>query len=248
MQETRIVMDMPVSVKVIDPHVTKANIEQIYDYFHHIDERFSPFRSNSEVNQMNRGEITAKTASAEMKEVLKLSAQTKKETHGFFDIVRGNTIDPSGLVKGWAIYNAAQKLAAQGFYNYYVEAGGDIQTAGVNEQHQAWRVGIRNPLQTNEIIKVVYLRGEGIATSGSYERGEHVYNPKQPSQKLTDVVSLSVIGPNIFEADRFATAAFAMGRDGLQFLEAQPGLEAYMVDQNGIAWMTSGFHTYTKAR
>ena len=53
--------------------------------------------------------------------------------------------------------------------------------------------------------------------------------------------SLTVIGPNVYEADRFATAAFAMGREGLRFIEEQPGLEGYMIDRSGMASYTSGF-------
>ena len=56
---------------------------------------------------------------------------------------------------------------------------------------------------------------------------------------------MTVIGPNVYEADRFATPAFAMGKKGIDFVENLPGLEGYMVDKDGIATMTSGFEKYT---
>ncbi len=57
-------------------------------------------------------------------------------------------------------------------------------------------------------------------------------------------MSLTVIGPNIYDADRFATAAFAMGRDGIYFIENLEGFEGYMIDKNGMATFTTGFEGY----
>jgi FAD:protein FMN transferase len=75
-------------------------------------------------------------------------------------------------------------------------------------------------------------------------RGEHIYNPHQPAEKLNSIVSLSVIGPDVLQADRFATAAFAMGESGIYFIEQRDGLEGYAVNAEGIATMTTGFGAY----
>jgi thiamine biosynthesis lipoprotein len=83
-----------------------------------------------------------------------------------------------------------------------------------------------------------------LATSGTYVRGQHIYDPLNPDQSLTDIVSLSVIGPNIYEADRLATAAFAMGRAGILFIEERSRCEGYMIDATGQATFTSGFARY----
>jgi thiamine biosynthesis lipoprotein len=79
-----------------------------------------------------------------------------------------------------------------------------------------------------------------MATSGIYFRGEHIYNPHNDSQ-VKEVVSLSVVGSNIYDADRFATAAFAMGREGINFIEKLEGFEGYQIDREGMATMTSNF-------
>ncbi|HVU10254.1 MAG TPA: FAD:protein FMN transferase, partial [Phototrophicaceae bacterium] len=160
---------------------------------------------------------------------------------GYFDIRHKGTMDPSGIVKGWAIYNAAELLRRQGYQNFYVDAGGDIEAVGKNAQGQDWRVGIRNPFNLHEIVKVLCVSNCGVATSGTYVRGQHIYNPKDETQMIEDVVSLTVIGPNIYEADRFATAAFAMGKDGIAFIERLQGFEGYQIDAAGIATLTSGF-------
>jgi hypothetical protein len=67
---------------------------------------------------------------------------------------------------------------------------------------------------TATLNEVLAVSDCGVASSGSYLRGQHIYNPKAPNQPLTAMVSLTVIGPDIYEADRFITAAFAMGADG----------------------------------
>ena len=87
-------------------------------------------------------------------------------------------------------------------------------------------------------------KGRGIATSGSYVRGQHIYDPHAPERQIEDIVSLTVIGPDVLEADRFSTAAFAMGKAGIHFIEELPGFEGYMVDAAGIATQTSGFKAF----
>ena len=246
MKQTQIIMGMPITVEIVD-RSDPSILDQVFDYFKSIDERFSTYKSTSEISQINRGELRPEEYSQDMKTIFAESEITKKLTKGFFDIQRPDgQRDPSGLVKGWAIQHAAKLLQDHDLKNFYVEAGGDTQVRGTNIQGQPWRVGLKNPFNQKEIVKVVYVRTQGVATSGTYMRGQHIYNPHQPEQKIHDIVSVTVIGPNIYEADRFATAAFTMGRPGINFLEKQNGLSAYMIDSEGIATQTSGFEKYLK--
>ena len=245
MKQTRILMNMPIIIEVADAVSDASVFEEAFSYFKDVDKRFSAYKETSEINNINNGKIGIEESSAEMQEIFRLSAETKKITGGYFDIEYSPGIyDPSGLVKGWAIYNAAQILKEKGYSNFYVEAGGDVQVYGNNEQSQHWRVGIQNPFNPQEIVKVVALSDAGMATSGTYVRGQHIYNPHQKEQAILDIVSLTVIGKNVYEADRFATAAFAMGKNGIDFLEKRSDLEGYMIDAAGVATMTSGFHRY----
>jgi thiamine biosynthesis lipoprotein len=83
-----------------------------------------------------------------------------------------------------------------------------------------------------------------VATSGTYARGRHIYNPKAAEPLTDEIVSLTVVGPDIYEADRFATAAFAMGAAGIQFIEQLDGFEGYQIDRQGQATLTTGFKDY----
>ncbi len=244
LKQTRLLMGMPVTVEVVDAHATGELIEAVYDYFQYVDEKFSTYKENSEISRINRHEIPIAEYSEDMRIVFELAEQTRQETNGYFDIVRNGRYDPSGLVKGWAIFNAGQILRQNGCKNFYVEAGGDVEAAGRNPAGQPWQVGIRNPFNPQEIVKVLAVSDRGVATSGTYVRGQHIYNPKRPDQAITDIVSLTVVGPDIYEADRFATAAFAMGRKGIEFIERLEGFEGYVIDEHGVATLTSCLTRY----
>ncbi len=244
-KQTRDLMGMTITVEIADDYAKESEIDMVFSYFDSVEKRFSVFKGDSEITLINKGEISQNQYSEDMKTVFALAEKTKKETEGYFDILTpGGKYNPSGLVKGWAIYNASRMLLEKGFKNFYVEAGGDIQAHGLNGQGTKWSVGIQNPFDPSQIIKVIRLKDMGIATSGTYRRGQHIYDPHVAGALLTEIVSISVIGPNVFEADRFATAAFAMGRQGINFIENLKGFEGYMINKEGMAVQTSGFVRY----
>ena len=244
MKQTRYLMGTHITIEIVDKASTSEHFDEIYEYFHYIDEKFSTYKETSEISRINNDLIRDSQYSSDMKRVLSLCELTRKQTNGYFDIRYKGMLDPSGLVKGWSIWQAADLLKQRGVENFYIDAGGDIQFAGRNAEGKPWRVGIRNPFDQGEIVKVLTLSDEGIATSGTACRGQHIYNPYRPNGVITDIVSVSVIGANVYEADRFATAAFAMGSTGIYFIEDLPGFEGYMIDSSGIATYTSGFAKY----
>ena len=242
MKQTRLLMGMPISLEIAGVN-DQQPFNAVYDYFQRVDDVFSTYRPDTQVMQLRAG-LPEDQWSSEVREVMDLAEQTKQQTNGYFDVYREGILDPSGLVKGWAVQKAAELLQSQGYANFCIDAGGDMQTSGTNEDGEKWQVGIRNPFNRDEMIKVVSLRGEGIATSGTAIRGQHIYDPHEVTRAITDVVSITVIGTDVYEADRFATAAFAMGVKGIEFIESLPGLEAYMVTPDKRATMTSRFQEY----
>ncbi len=243
-------MGMPIAIEVVDQHITIADLERVFSYFRDVEEQFSTFKPTSEISRINRGEIAIQDASVEVKEVFAIAEKTTLESDGYFNMRKPDgRIDPAGIVKGWAIRNAANLLLKMGFSHFFVDAGGDIQVHGHNADNEPWSIGIREPVNGSpRIVKTVYLgKNEGIATSGTYIRGQHIFNPKDPTQKaISDIVSLTVIGPDVLEADRFATAAFAMGERGVYLIQQRRGLEGYVINAHNIATQTTGFEIYTK--
>jgi thiamine biosynthesis lipoprotein len=236
-------MGMPITVEILDPGVTSERLDAVFDFFAAVDERFSIYKEGSEISRLNRGEVQPEDSSEDLRAILELCALTKQQTNGYFEIVQDDRLDPSGVVKGWAIQQAAEHLQADGRRDFFIDAGGDIQVSGTKDGRSR-RVGIRNPFLREENVKVLALTDCGVATSGTAVRGQHIYDPFQPGVPLCDVVSLTVINSSILEADRFATAAFAMGRRGIAFIEALPGFEGYQIDSGAHATYTSGFERY----
>jgi FAD:protein FMN transferase len=243
MKQTRLIMGMPITIEILDSWVTQEDLDEVFAYFVWVDHTFSTYKDTSEISKINRGELLPSQYSEDMKAILTLSEQTKKETDGYFDIWHSGIYDPSGIVKGWAIQQVAHKLKAQGFRNFFIDAGGDIQIAGYKDG-RPWRVGIRNPFNRAENVKVLALTDRGIATSGTAIRGQHIYDPFHRETPILDVVSITVVGSDVYDADRFATAAFAMGARGILFIEKLVGFEGYMIDAHARATFTSGFERY----
>jgi thiamine biosynthesis lipoprotein len=255
MKRTEVIMGMPITVAIPDrermdvpsgvvrfPTVGKA-ADAVFEYFRAIDEQFSPYKHQSETCRIDRGELSRERASPDMREVLSLAEETKTLTGGYFDVWFQGRFDPSGLVKGWAIARAARMLEDGDFISFCIEAGGDIEVRGANDEGRPWAIGLRSPFDTEKLTHRLLLQNRGIATSGTYIRGEHIYNPKT-GEKANDVASLTVIGPNVFEADRLATAAYAMGTAGVEFIAGVPGFEACMIGWDGLATLTPGFAEY----
>lgn len=110
MKRHTVSMAMPVTINVIDRGVTNEDINEVFAYFHYIDSKFSTYKKNSEISQINRKELKEADYSNEMKKILLLSKKTKTETNGYFDININGILDPSGIVKGYAILKGAEIL------------------------------------------------------------------------------------------------------------------------------------------
>lgn len=241
---TEIIMGMPITIDLAGRN--DADLQRAaFDRFRQIDHRFSPYRDDSELAALNAGAIRAEDLSDEFREILELAEDAREFSDGYFDVRRPDgLLDPSGVVKGWAIKQVAQLLARAGSENFCIDAGGDIQVAGCNARGEPWRVGIRNPFAEDEIVKAIRPGAHGVATSGSYVRGHHIYDPHQPDNRLDEIVSLTVVAADVLAADLLATAAFAMGRAGLRFLQTLTDVEAYAIDRDGMATFTPGFAAY----
>jgi thiamine biosynthesis lipoprotein len=243
-RRTWLQMGMPITVALVDETATEADLDVVAYWFDEVNLRFSTYQPESEVSRFNAGLLQPDELSPELAEVIRLSEETRALTGGYFDIKRDQGIDPSGLVKGWAIQRAAAILRERGFVHFFVDAGGDVQANGCNQQGDPWRVGIRNPFDRTQIVKVLSISNRGVATSGTAMRGAHIIDPLRNAPVETPLLSLTIVAPTIFDADRIATAAFAMGQAGLAFTTKLQGFDAYGIDSRGISFHTPGFDRY----
>ena len=206
---------------------------------HEADAVFSTWDPGSPVSRLRRGEVRLHDVPAEVAEVLSLCRVAKQATAGWFDpwALPGG-VDPTGLVKGWAVERAAARLRQSGVAAALVNGGGDLTCFGSPGPGQPWRVGIRHPWRADALACVVNLRA-AMATSAGYERGEHLINPVT-GQPARGVASATVTGPSLAMADALATAVAAGGDDALAAVAAVSGYEAYLIRSDGSETDTGG--------
>lgn len=231
------VMGTVVSIDVRDAGIAETIVDAVVAHLHDIDARFSPYRPDSEVSRFGRGEVALDDASQDLRYVLTRCEQLRRESDGVFDVWhhRGDgRFDPSGYVKGWAVEEAALHLEAAGATAYTINAGGDVIARGESEPGLAWRVGIRHPDRADALVAVLAVRDLAVATSGTYERGEHIHDPRDATTP-TDLASLTVVGPSLTLADAYATIGFAMGSEGPAWVARHAGYGVYAVTAEGRA-------------
>ena len=195
--------------------------DEVYAWMRLVDDTFSTYKAESEVSRLHTGGLTASAASQDLRDVLAACADLWKETDGYFDVYATGRLDPSGYVKGWAAQVASDRLVAAGAADHSVNAGGDVRVRGLSPTGEPWRVGVRHPWDPQAVCFVLAGTDLGIATSGTYERGQHVVDPRGGGA-ASGLRSVTVTGPDLGRADAFATAAVAMGVEGLAWLAELP--------------------------
>ena len=235
MRRVEHIMGFPISLRIDDGHVPGVAADAVFTWLHEVDARFSPFKPDSEVSRLDRGELEPGELSADLTEVLGLCEDYRVATKGAFDVrLPGRGLDPCAMVKGWAVQRAADLLEAAGVRTYCLNAGGDVVAAG-----RPWRVGVRHPEHADQLCTVLELTEGGVATSARYERGDHILDGRT-GRPATGLLSLTVVAPTLTEADATATAAFAMGTAGIEWAAARTGCEVFAVDADRQVFRTPG--------
>ena len=86
-----------------------------------------------------------------------------------------------------------------------------------------------------------------VATSGTYERGEHIIDARGGTQPVA-LLSATVVGPELALADAYATAAFAMGADAALWLAGLRGYDGCVITTDDRVIWTGGLATYHERR
>ncbi|HUY97192.1 MAG TPA: FAD:protein FMN transferase [Verrucomicrobiae bacterium] len=232
-------MGTVITAELRAPGVPAPVLDAVFAWFREVDLVFSPFRPDSEISRLGRGEIGEAACRPEVREVLGLCAEVESRSHGCFDIRCGGTLDPSGLVKGWAVERAAAMLVAAGARDFLLDGGGDIVVRGRPAPDQLWRVGIRHPERPDQLAAVVATGDRAVATSGTYERGPHILDPRT-GRPPVGLLSMTVVGPSLTYADAFATAAYVMGEPGTIWVGGIPGYDALAITADHRTVWTPG--------
>ncbi len=169
-----------------------------------------------------------------------LTAITVNATARTMTLPEGLGLDFGGVAKGWAAHQAMDRLRAEG--PALVDAGGDIAISGPRADGSPWQVGVTNPFQRGQEIETLYLNECGVATSGKDHRRwtrngilqHHILDPLTGQPAETDLLTVTVVAPDVMQAEAAAKAAFIQGsRAGLEWIEAHPELGALFILEDG---------------
>jgi thiamine biosynthesis lipoprotein len=219
-------MGMPVTVHA------PGSPDPVFTWLRWVDETVTTVRADSEISRIARGELALADAHPHVREVLTRCEELRRVTDGYFDAHHSGRLDPSGLVKGWAVERAAPLLLGR---RICIDAGGDVLVRG-----RGWRVGIRHPREHDRLAAAIEVSDLAVATSGAYERGEHISDP-HTRRPPSGVLSVTVVGPDLATADAYATAAFAMGEGGPAWTARLRGYDAMTILASDEVLATPGF-------
>jgi thiamine biosynthesis lipoprotein len=235
------VMGLPVSLALRGRHVDDGAARdawhQVMEQLREVDRIFSTYKDDSFVCRLDRGEVEVADGPPEVAEVLALGERAEQDSGGAFSVWLPGPdgrrhLDPSGVVKGWAVERAADALLALDATDHCLSAGGDLTCRTLDPDADPWRIGIEDPRDPRRVVAVVPVRDGAVATSGTAHRGQHLVDARtgEPPQ---GVASVTVVARSLTWADIDATAAYALGPQAVAWLRSRPGRHGLVVRTDG---------------
>jgi thiamine biosynthesis lipoprotein len=238
------IMGLPISVlargETADSPRADAAVREVFAELVEADRVFSPYKPDSAVSLLARGEVGWDAVDPVVREVAERCERARDLTGGLFDPeLPGGGWDPSGLVKGWAVERAGERLRAVSELDWCLNAGGDVLV--LSPSNSPFTVGIQDPRDAGRVVAAVARTDGAVATSGTAARGAHLYDPRTGAPVVSRWLSISVSGPSLEYADVLATAAFVAGEEWPAVLDALPGYEGLGILADGNLLATPGW-------
>jgi thiamine biosynthesis lipoprotein len=235
------VMGMPISLALRGAHTDDPAARDAWSAcladLRVTDRVFSTYRDDSHVSRLARGEIGLDECPEVVREVLDLAERARQESAGAFDVRRPGpdgtvVLDPSGVVKGWAVQRASRHLRLLEDTDFCLSGGGDMVCHVASVDRPEWQVGVEDPREPSRVLAVVPVREGAVATSGHAHRGRHVVDARTGAPP-TGIASVTVVAPDLTWADIDATAAYALGEQAVEWLRTRPGRTGLVVWADG---------------
>lgn len=238
---TTVVID--VRGESLDEAATASAVSSVTEFLHEVDDWFSTYRYDTPMTMIRSGLWEVSQAPSVVRDVLAECASIRTLTEGAFDPwAAPGGVDPSGYVKGWAAGIGVAMLVERGLENASIDAAGDLCCHGFMSPGEPWAIGIRHPFRADEVVRVVRLTSGAIATSGLYERGAHIVNPRTGDRTMA-LDSATVVGPDGGKADALATACLIEGSGCMRWFADLPEWSAYLVKGTDASFFGPAFDT-----
>ena len=181
------IMGMPISLALRGRHAHDEHGEAAWhaalEVLDAADRMFSTYRNDSAISRLARHELSPEECPDEVREVLALGELAREQSGGAFDVRRadpdgGTVLDPSGVVKGWAVDRAARAFDVLPDTDVCLSAGGDLVCRTGMAGSPGWRIGVEHPHDPARVVAVVPVRNGAVATSGLAHRGAHIVDAR----------------------------------------------------------------------
>ena len=214
----------------VDPAVAACFTE-----LREIDRIFSPYRYDSHISRMRRGELDLERADPRVAVVADACRAAEVQTDGLFFANQAGWFDPTGYVKGWALENAARRHLeplVQDDIAAGINAGGDMQLFTAAETAWSWNVAIADPHRPGLALATIAVKNGAVATSGTAERGHHIIDPRT-GRPATSVDSATVVADSLATADLWATAAVVAGFEDRSWISRAATRTGLLIAEDG---------------
>lgn len=222
-------------------------LERARSRLHGLASELTTFDPMSPMSRVRAGGLAPSDAPASVRAVLECCEAVRDLSDGWFDPwALPDGVDPTGLAKGWVLEETIGVLRRQGVASAIVNGGGDLCTFGAPPYGWPWRVGVRHPWRKDALACVLAVSG-AVATSGRYERGDHLIDPRRGARTVA-AASATVVGPSLAIADGLATALAVGGDAVLELIGSLDTYDGYLIRSDGSEAMTPGIELVADGR
>jgi FAD:protein FMN transferase len=152
-----------------------------------------------------------------------------------------------GIAKGYAVEKAIETLKDRNISMALVDASGNMRALG-KKPEGTWNIALADPRDMNNYITIIPLDNNAVSTSDDYERYfddklkyHHIINP-ETGYSATELISVTIVTNNAFDADALSTAVFVLGKEkGMELIESLPDVEGLIITKEREILRSSGF-------
>lgn len=155
-------------------------------------------------------------------------------------------LDLDGIAQGYCVDQLSSFLFQKGIKDFIIELGGEVYVTGYDSQNRPWQIGIENHIteSANQPLVLAGMDKVGITTSGSLQKFKkigdryfsHIIDPRTGYPVQNNIVSVTVIAPNVMQADALDNAFMVMGiKESFEWTKNMPEIGMYFsyFDVNG---------------
>lgn len=134
---------------------------------------------------------------------------------------KGMSVDLGAIAKGYASDCVLEIMKGFDIDSALINLGGNVCVYGRKSSGEGFRVAIADPTHPTTYAGILEVSDLSIITSGGYERyfeedGKryiHIMDPKTGKPAESDLLSVSIVGPDGIRCDALSTALFVMGKE-----------------------------------